>query len=47
MQLPSRADTICCGRLYAGFQADGDVKGAVADQLTTQLKTCEVRAADC
>ena len=33
--------------LHADFPDDGDVKEEVADMLTTQLKTCEVRVAEC
>jgi hypothetical protein len=34
---------VCSKWLHAGFQEDGDAKQAVADQLATQLKACEVR----
>jgi hypothetical protein len=40
-----RADMRCCWLLRAGFQDESDVKEAVADMLTTQLRACEVRAA--
>jgi hypothetical protein len=34
-------------RMHAGFQAEDNVKEAVADLLSIQLRCCEVRSPNC